>query len=221
VPVQSANQAEIDFYMKPDAPEFKTAQGPHGPVTVRNSDYNIVTHAQRNDDRNAHLGSTSKMQKQVLIRHNRLALVDTRSWDQAKYGQICGHYRKSSEHPLMPGKTANANLIPPALPGPNDMIWATPGSYPIGHPPEGSTGGLYSNPAYFAGNQAKNAPSLRYYDPYKPIPAPNKAAVSSIRQVLDTMRKEKGAAQLINQFETYYEAWKKTWFAGQAGESPK
>jgi hypothetical protein len=221
VPTQLAEQAEIDFYMKPDAQAFKTVNGPHGLITVPNLDYNIVTHAQRNDNHYVHLGSTSKMHKQVLIRHSRWALVDTRPWNVAKYGQVCGYYRKSSEHPLLPGKAANFNVIPPELPGPNHEIWEKPRPSPIGHPlePPPAPYGLYSNQV--AGNQAKPAPSLRYYLPYKEIPAPSKAAIRSIQQVLHTMGNKKDAAQLINKFETHYRAWKKTWFAGKAGESQK
>ena len=161
------------------------------------------------------------MHAQALIRHNRLALADNRPWNQAAYGRICGYYRKSPEHPLNPDKSSNANLIPGAPPGPNDMMWAVPGAYPMGHPFGGSTGGLYSNQGQSAGNKAKTASSLRYYAPYKRIPAPSQAAVNYIWQVLSAMSKNKAAAELIKQFETYYKAWKQTWFAGQEAMSSK
>jgi hypothetical protein len=221
VPTQSADQAEIDFFMKSDAPPYRPAHGPHGSNPIPNVWYNLVTHAQRIDNHDATLGCTSKMHKQVLIRHNRSALVDTRQWNVAKYGQVCGFYRKSLQHPLKPGKAANINLIPPQLPGPNHEMWEMPTPSPIGHPqePPPAPYGLYSN--QIAGNQAKRAPSLRYYLPYKEIPAPSKAAIRSIQQVLDTMRKKKDAAELIKKFETRYDAWKKSWFEGKAGESQK
>ena len=137
MPTDSANAAEIDIYIKRDAPQTITKQHPSGQVvTINNVEYNLVTHAHRNDHLNpayGHLGSTSKMHKQALIRHNRLALQDDRPWNQAKYGRIIGHYHKHPEHPLKPGKQANANLLPPALPGPNHMMWAQLGTYPIGH----------------------------------------------------------------------------------------
>jgi hypothetical protein len=131
--------------MKRDAPQTRTVQRREGPVSIPYADYNIVTHAHRNDHRNAALGSTSKMHTQVLIRHDRSALADDGPWNQAAYGQICGYYRKSPEHPLKPGKSKKANLIPGAPPGPNDMMWAVPRTYPMGHPLEDSTGGLHSN----------------------------------------------------------------------------
>jgi hypothetical protein len=216
-----ANEAEIDIYMKRDAPPTRVIQRQGSTLTVPNLDYNIVTHAHRNDDRNATLGSTCKMQAQALIRHNRSALADNRPWNQAVYGQIWGFYRKSPEHPLNPGKSSNANLIPGAPPGPNDMMWAVPGAYPTGHPLKGSIGGLYSIQAQSAGNKVKTASALRYYAPYKPIPAPSQAAVNYIRQVLSAMRQNKAAAELIKKFESYYGAWKQTWFAGQGAMSSK
>jgi hypothetical protein len=223
VPTQSANEAEIDIYKKHDAPQTKVFNHPtRGPLTIPNLEYNIVLHAHRNDDRNnAALGSTSKMQKQILIRHHRSALVDNRPWNQVAYGQICGYYRKHPGHPSNPGKSSNASLLPGVPPGPNNMIWSLPGAYPIGHPLEGSGNGLYGIPGYSEGNQAKKAPALRYYAPFKKIPPPSPAAVESIRQVLSTMSKKRAAAELIHKFEDHYKAWKKTWFAGKAAMSAK
>lgn len=213
--VTSANLAEIDIYMKRDAPEYRRIQRHGATVEIPNKDYNIIMHAHRNDLLNATLRSTSKMQSQVLIRHDRTALTDSGPWNEVTYDQICGHYRKSSEHPLQPGKSKNWNLIPGAPPGPNDRFWKVPRKYPVGHPMNEPTSGQYGNQGGYT------AHPLRYYAPYKTIPPPSKAAVSYIQRVQVNMSKEKATAVLITKFKTYYEAWKKTWFVGEAAKSPK
>jgi hypothetical protein len=56
--VTSANLAEIDIYMKRDAPEYRRIQRHGATVEIPNKDYNIIMHAHRNDLLNATLGST-------------------------------------------------------------------------------------------------------------------------------------------------------------------
>jgi hypothetical protein len=207
--------------MKENAPEYRTRTRPDGTeISYRNLEYNIVMHAHRNDNLNAPMGSTSKMREQTLIRHDRHALEDNRPWNQVAYGQICLHYRKSSEHPSLPGKEKNASLIPGLLPGPQGEIWAHPQKYPVGHPLEDEAPAQQSNQGGAAGKQAKKAPKLRYYNPSQPIPVPSQAAVKSIRQAVSTMKKQ-GAGQFIRKFDTYYAAWRKTWFEGGGRFSAK
>jgi hypothetical protein len=222
VPIDSANEAEIEIYMKNDAPPTRELNRPgRSPRTFPNPDFNCIMHAHRNDDRNAALGSTSKMRAQALIRHHRSGLVDQRPWRQSVYGQICGYYRKHAEHPSNPGKSHNANLFPPKPAGPEEEINSKPGTYPVGHPLEGSAHGLYRIPGWSEGNQANQATALRYYAPFKKIPPPSRDAVESIRQVLSTMSKKRAAAELILKFEDHYKAWKKKWFVGKAAMSAK
>ncbi|KUI60876.1 hypothetical protein VP1G_08083 [Cytospora mali] len=120
------------MYDIPDAPPTVR----RGTRDIRNTLYQVVTHAHRVDNPAVVLGCSSKLAGQQLILHSRLALQDRRPWGSTnppiKYGTIYGHFRRHPGHPLLPGNSRIGMPVP--KPGPEDEANELPGEYPVGHP---------------------------------------------------------------------------------------
>lgn len=95
----------------------------------------LVRHAHRIDAARDPPSCSSKMADLALLQHDRQALEDYRGFAAkplVAYGVIYGHFKRHPEHPIFPGKEANASKMPPRPPGMIELEF--PGQYPAGHP---------------------------------------------------------------------------------------